>query len=89
MPKYTRLFKTFLKLKTPMEAKCFLRDLCTISEIQDMATRWEVVTLLDKKHSTQDIINKTGLSATTIRRISWWLKSGAGGYRQVLKKKSA
>ena len=80
------LHKAFLTLKTPAECKKFLRDLCTITEVQAMTERWQVVRLVDKGVPYREISKKTGLSTTTITRIADWMKSGEGGYGLVLKR---
>lgn len=67
----------------------FLRDLCTLEELDELSSRWQVVELLDKGHSYREISKKTGLSTTTITRIAHWLKHGAGGYQTVIKKKTS
>jgi len=64
--------------------KPFLRDLLTESEIEELARRWQAAQMLDQKVSYSQIVKKTGLSSTTVARISKWLNSGAGGYRLVL-----
>ena len=83
------LFKAILKLKTVDESRRFFRDLCTLEEIQNMSSRWEVIQLLEqKKLSYREVSKKTGLSTTTIGRISWWMRYGEGGYKLVLKRLS-
>ncbi len=84
--KYQHLYKTLLKLKSVAEVKSFLRDLCTIQELEDMASRWEAVQLINKKVPYRAIAKQTSLSTATVTRIAWWLRSGAGGYRAALKK---
>ena len=62
----------------------FLRDLCTLEELEELSSRWEVVLLLQQKKSYREIAKKTGVSTTTITRIAHWLKYGEGGYRAVI-----
>lgn len=79
------LFEAVLKLKTTDECRRFFRDLCTLEEIQNMEDRWEIARLLDKKKlSYRQIARKTGMSTTTISRISWWIRHGEGGYKLIL-----
>lgn len=78
------LFKAILTLQNMKEAKCFFRDLLTETELIEFANRWETVRLLNKKVSYSAISKKTGLSSTTIARISKWLNNGKGGYRLIL-----
>ena len=46
-PDAQALFEAILRLETLAEAERFFRDLCTLSELRDMAQRWAVVRLLD------------------------------------------
>lgn len=71
-------------LRSKEETKKFLRDLMTEEEIVECGLRWEAAQLLDQKVSYAQIQKKTGLSSTTVARISRWLQQGAGGYRLVL-----
>lgn len=73
-----------LALKNTNEAQCFLRDLMTEGEILEFANRLEAASLLSKDVQYNAIIETTGLSSTTIARISKWLKGSLGGYRLIL-----
>jgi len=81
-----QLVEAFLLLKNDGEARRFLRDLMTESEIKEFANRFEAARLLTRSVQYCAIIEKTGLSSTTIARISKWLKGPLGGYRLVLNK---
>ncbi|OGF26465.1 hypothetical protein A2477_03285 [Candidatus Falkowbacteria bacterium RIFOXYC2_FULL_47_12] len=78
------LVEALLTLKNQAEMKKFLRDLLTEAEINEFARRWQAAQMLDQKVPYSIIIKKTGLSSTTVARISKWLNNGAGGYRLVL-----
>ena len=78
--------KAILSLKDEKEALNFFRDLCTIDELQEMAQRWEIAQLLNKKESYRAIANKVGVSTTTVARIAQWLEHGEGGYQIILDK---
>lgn len=80
------LAEAFLCLKNQDEMLNFLRDLCTLEELEGMSKRWEAVMLLEKGMAYREIAQKTGLSTTTVTRISHWVHHGEGGYRQALKK---
>lgn len=80
------LFKAILALKTEEECKMFLRDLLTENEIKEFANRWLVARMLDKKVNYLEIEKETGMSSTTIARISKWLTKGLGGYQLMLEK---
>jgi len=79
-----QLISAFLVLKNADEAKLFLRDLMTQGEIEEFGNRLEAASLLSKDVQYNAIIESTGLSSTTIARISKWLKGSLGGYRLVL-----
>ncbi len=83
------LLKTILALKDTKEAKRFFRDLLTEAELIEFASRWKAAKMLNQKISYSTISDKTGLSSTTIARISKWLNSGKGGYRLMLNRLSS
>ena len=85
-PDTDALIDSLLALEDPAEAAAFLRDLCTLGEIRDMAQRWAVVRLLDGGLHYADISRRTGASTATITRIASWLNHGEGGYRAALAK---
>lgn len=84
--KAEELFTAILKLKTPDEAKRFFRDLLTEPEIREFANRWQAAQMLDQGVSYSKISKATGLSSTTIARISRWLFRGMNGYALMLKR---
>ncbi len=84
-PEMKVLFKAILLLKNEDEVSSFLRDLCTISELNEMAKRFTAVQMINNGESIREISKKTGLSTTTVSRVSQWKKSiGEGGYNLVL-----
>jgi TrpR-related protein YerC/YecD len=80
------LFKAVLKLKTLAEAKRFFRDLLTEEEIIEFGKRWQAAQMLAKNVSYAEIVEKTGLSSTTVARVSKWLNRGMGGYKLMLRR---
>lgn len=80
------LIKAFLALKTVNEAKRFFRDLFTRQEIIEFGKRWQVAKMLNKKTPYPVIEKETGLSSTTIARVSKWLNRGKGGYKLILQR---
>ncbi|MGI8998485.1 MAG: YerC/YecD family TrpR-related protein [Candidatus Limnocylindria bacterium] len=66
------------------ESLRFLRDLCTVNELRELAARWEVAQLLDGGVSYHEISERTGASSATISRVNQWLRYGRDGYRLVL-----
>ena len=79
-----QLVEALLTLENTSEAKLFLRDLMTEGEIVEFGKRLEAARLLSRNVYYDTIIEKTGLSSTTIARISKWLKGSLGGYRLIL-----
>jgi TrpR-related protein YerC/YecD len=88
-PDAEQLLDAILRLETLDEAARFFRDLCTITEIRDMAQRWGVVRLLDAGMHYAEISRTTGASTATITRIASWLNHGEGGYRAMLDRLAA
>ena len=83
------LIDAVLRLDTPDGAARFLRDLCTLSELRDLAQRWAVVRRLDAGEHYAAISRETGASTATITRIASWLNHGEGGYREALGRREA
>ncbi|MFA6445987.1 MAG: YerC/YecD family TrpR-related protein [Candidatus Paceibacterota bacterium] len=80
------LIEAILALKNPKEAKSFLRDLMTEGEIEEFSKRLLTAKMLTDKISYIEIEKKTGLSSTTIARVSKWLSGKGGGYKTILNK---
>jgi TrpR-related protein YerC/YecD len=80
----TSLFETILSLRTLDEAERFFRDLCTLSEIEAMAHRWQAAQLLDEGLPYLKVSAETGASTTTVTRVAHWLRHGEDGYRLAL-----
>jgi TrpR-related protein YerC/YecD len=78
------LFEAILRLETRQEVEAFFRDLCTLSELEAMANRWEVARLLEKGLPYLEIAERTGASTTTVTRVAHWLRHGEGGYLTAL-----
>jgi len=83
------LIAAMLRLDDPDEAANFLRDLCTLGELRDLAQRWAVVRRLDAGEHYAAISRETGASTATITRIASWLNHGEGGYRAALDRLAA
>jgi TrpR-related protein YerC/YecD len=83
-PETEALVTAILRLESRDDAERFLRDLCTLGELHDMAQRWAVVQMLDAGLHYAEISRRTGASTATITRIASWLNHGEGGYRRLL-----
>ena len=78
------LFDAIQSLETREETESFFRDLCTLSELEAMAHRWEVARLVDQGLPYLEIAERTGASTATVTRVAHWLHHGEGGYRLAL-----
>lgn len=86
-PATDALLRTVLELRSLREAKDFFRDLLTEQELIELSKRWRAVRMLDRSIPYTQIVKATGLSSTTIARISKWFKHGRGGYRRMLRRR--
>jgi TrpR-related protein YerC/YecD len=84
VPGLDDLADTVLTLRTREEAKRFLRDLCTLGELEALAHRWQIVRLLDQKLPYLEIAGRVHSSTATVTRVAQWLRHGAGGYELAL-----
>jgi TrpR-related protein YerC/YecD len=84
--KTENLFKAILTLKSLKETKKFFRDLLTEQEIIEFGKRWQAAQMLNRGVPYSEIEKVTGLSSTTIARVSRWLNKGLGGYKLILKR---
>jgi TrpR-related protein YerC/YecD len=78
------LADVLLTLRTRDEARRFLRDLCTVGELEALAHRWQIVRLLDQKLPYLEIAERVHTSTATVTRVAQWLRYGAGGYALAL-----
>lgn len=62
----------------------FFRDLLTENEIHEFSNRWKAARMLHHGETYKAIQKETGLSSTTVARISKWLESGMDGYKRML-----
>lgn len=80
------LYQALILLDNKEECKLFLKDLCTIKEMQDMALRLKTAVMLDNGVNYNTISNDIGTSAATISRVSRCLNYGDGGYKLIIDK---
>jgi TrpR-related protein YerC/YecD len=86
-PEHDDLFATIASLRTREEARHFLRDLCTRSELDAMAHRWQVARLLDEGLPYLETAKRAHASTTTVTRVAQWLRNGEGGYALALRRR--
>lgn len=80
------LARAVAALRDEDEALRFLRDLCTIRELQEFGHRWQVARLLDEGVPYHEISERTGASSATISRVNQWRRYGRGGYNLLLER---
>lgn len=83
-PENKELVAALLAVRTPDEVQRFLRDLMTSNEIEEFGKRFKAARMLAAQESYPQIQRATGLSPTTIARVSKWLQDGEKGYRLVI-----
>ncbi len=80
------LYEAVLKLESVDECKKFFRDLCTISELNSISERFQVVKMVNDKVPYREISKKTGASTATVTRVAHWLHHGKDGYKLMLER---
>jgi TrpR-related protein YerC/YecD len=85
--RHRELFGAISSLRNPDEVERFLRDLCTRSELDAMAHRWEVAQLLEQGLPYIEVARQAHASTTTVTRVSQWLRNGEGGYQLALRRR--
>jgi len=84
VPGLDDLADAVLAARTREEAQRFLRDLCTLPELEALAHRWQIVLLLDQGVPYVEIAERVPTSTATVTRVAQWLRRGTGGYALVL-----
>ncbi len=82
--KIDQLAKALLALKTADEAQRFMRDLLTDAEITEFSNRFCAAEMLQSGLPYSAVERETGLSSTTVARVSKWLNTGKDGYKTVI-----
>src|SRR5262245_48114390 len=86
IPGLDALADAILLVRTRDEARRFLRDLCTLPELEALAHRWQTALLLEQGIPYVEIAERVPTSTATVTRVAQWLRHGAGGYRLVLER---
>ncbi|MEO5575752.1 MAG: YerC/YecD family TrpR-related protein [Gaiellaceae bacterium] len=84
VPGLGELADAVLALRSRDEVQRFLRDLCTLPELEALAHRWRTVELLEQGVSYLEIAERVPTSTATVTRVAQWLRHGTGGYRIAL-----
>jgi TrpR-related protein YerC/YecD len=85
-PATAELADALLSLRNRDEMLRFLRDLCTLPELEALGHRWQIVNLLEENAPYLEIAERVGASTTTVTRVAHWLRHGADGYRIALER---
>ena len=89
-PEMVVLCDALLCLRTRREMAAFLRDVCTLSELDALGHRLAIAQLLEEGDlSYAEIASELHGSTTTVTRVAFWLRHGQGGYHTVLSRLKA
>ena len=80
------LYRGILTLQTREECYAFFEDICTIKELQAMAQRFRVASMLRDNKNYNEIQANTGASSATISRVNKCILYGSGGYATALER---
>jgi TrpR-related protein YerC/YecD len=83
-PEVDDLCGALLCLRTRDEVAAFLRDVCSLHELEVLSHRWHAARLLDQGVPYAQVAQRVRGSTTTVTRVAHWLRHGEGGYRLVL-----
>jgi TrpR-related protein YerC/YecD len=86
IPGLDGLADAFVSLRSRDEARRFLRDLCTLPELEALVHRWQTVQLLEEGVPYVEIAERVPTSTATVTRVAQWLRHGTGGYRIALER---
>ena len=86
VPGLDDLADALLVLRNRDEARRFLRDLCTLGELEALAHRWQIARLVDSGRSYLEVADAVQTSTATVTRVAHWLRHGAGGYTLALER---
>ena len=80
------LYECLAKIDSAKDFEALLQDLCTPSEVEQMAQRLLCAKLLLKGYTYSQIIEITDISSATLSRVSRCIKYGSGGYAEIVGK---
>jgi len=78
------LADAFQSLRTSAEVMRFLRDLCTLPELEALTHRWQTARLVDQGVPYLEVAARVPTSTATVTRVAQWVRHGTGGYRLAL-----
>ncbi len=84
----SRDYQIFIDLLTELDdsrlMEKFLNDLLTPQEFEELATRWEIIKMLDAGHPQREIAKRLNVSIGTVSRGARQLKYGKRGFTELL-----
>jgi TrpR-related protein YerC/YecD len=86
IPGLDELADALLSLRSREECRRFLRDLCTLGELEAVVHRWQIARLLEQGNSYLEISERVHTSTATVTRVAHWLRHGTGGYAIALRR---
>src|SRR5262245_54977520 len=84
IPRLDELAGALLSMRTREEARRFLRDLCTLPELEALVHRWQIARLVEEGVPYLEIAQRVPTSTATVTRVAQWVRHGSGGYRLAL-----
>ena len=82
------LCDALLSLGTRDEVAAFMRDVCSLHELEVLSHRWHAARLLDQAVPYAEVARRVHGSTATVTRVAHWLRHGEGGYRLVLDRRA-
>ena len=79
-----RFVQVLCSIDDPRTMKKFIKEVFSLSEIEDISKRWNVMELLKRGHSQRAIASKLGVSLCKITRGSKVLKTGGSVSNRIL-----
>jgi len=86
IPGLDELADALLALRDREECRRFLRDLCTLGELEALVHRWQIARLVDEGRPYLEVAERVRTSTATVTRVAHWLHHGTGGYRIALER---
>jgi TrpR-related protein YerC/YecD len=87
-PEVDDLCDALLALRSRDEVAAFLRDVCSLHELEVLSHRWHAARLLDQGVPYAEVARRVRGSTATVTRVAHWLRHGEGGYRLVLDRRA-
>ncbi|MFT6836476.1 MAG: TrpR-related protein YerC/YecD [Francisellaceae bacterium] len=80
------LYQAIASIGNEKEAKLFFEDIATPAERHAFSDRWLACNELKKDKSYRTVSSETGISVTTVGRVSRSMSTGKGGYNFIYNK---